>query len=180
MVKNGKECFIILIHTFFISFIINLFIVLYSIYSLVNIIVFHNLQGLKFIKKFLLPFVFSTILFFIVIIIFYPIFTAKSLIFPYSLSKFDIALEYPTVWNYIKNLYCITCFIAIYLSVFSLQSFIFVKKQKKQKKPHLLNLSNYNTNFDLLIGSNNKNEKVYIPEKGLYQNILVTGTIGSR
>lgn len=52
MVKNGKECFIILIHTFFISFIINLFIVLYSIYSFVNIIVFHNLQGLKLkVKK---------------------------------------------------------------------------------------------------------------------------------
>lgn len=135
---------------------------------------------MKFIKRFLLPFVFSTILFFIVIIIFYPIFIAKSLIFPYSLSKFDIALEYPIIWNYIKKLYCITCFIAIYLSVFSLQSFIFVKKQKRQKKPHLLNLSNCNTNFSLLIGLNNKNEKVYIPEKGLYQNILVTGTIGSR
>lgn len=52
MVKNGKECFVILIHTFFISFIINLFIVLYAIYSLVDIIIFHNLQGFRLkIKK---------------------------------------------------------------------------------------------------------------------------------
>ena len=31
----------------------------------------------------------------------------------------------------------------------------------------------------ILIGKNNNNEKVFIPEKGLYQNILITGTIGT-
>lgn len=54
MVKNGKEvCIIILIHLFFISFIINLFIVFYSIYSLVDMLIFHNSQGsiLKLKKK---------------------------------------------------------------------------------------------------------------------------------
>ena len=46
MVKNGRECSeIILIHLFFISFIINLFIVFYSIYSLVDSVLFHNMQG---------------------------------------------------------------------------------------------------------------------------------------
>ena len=46
MVKNGKECFqIILIHLFFISFIINLFVVFYSVYSLADTILFHNMQG---------------------------------------------------------------------------------------------------------------------------------------
>lgn len=135
---------------------------------------------MKFIKKFLFPFVFSAILFFIVIIIFYPIFTAKSLIFPYSLSKFDIVLEYPIIWNYIKKLYCMTCFITIYLLVLSLQNFILIKKQKRQKKSSRPTISTCNTNFNLLLGINNNNDKVYIPEKGLYQNILITGTIGSR
>lgn len=53
MVKNGKEMlFIILIHTFFISFIINLFVVLYAIYSFFDIVIFHNLQGYRLkIKK---------------------------------------------------------------------------------------------------------------------------------
>ena len=37
--------FIILIHTFFISFIINLFIVFYSIYSFIDARIFHNSQG---------------------------------------------------------------------------------------------------------------------------------------
>jgi len=46
MVKNGKECFlIILTHLFFISFIINLFVVFYSVYSLADTILFHNMQG---------------------------------------------------------------------------------------------------------------------------------------
>ncbi len=36
---------IILIHLFFISFIINLFIVFYSIYSLIDVLIFHNFQG---------------------------------------------------------------------------------------------------------------------------------------
>lgn len=52
MVKNGSEVFAILIHFFFLSFIINLFIVFYSIYSLIDILVFHNIHGFRLkIKK---------------------------------------------------------------------------------------------------------------------------------
>ena len=52
MVKNVKGGFAILIHIFFISFIINLFISFYAIYSFLEILIFHNLQGFKLkIKK---------------------------------------------------------------------------------------------------------------------------------
>lgn len=135
---------------------------------------------LNFIKKFLIPLVVSIILFFIILIIFHPIFNATTLIFPYSINKFDIILKYPVVWNYIKKIYCITSFIAFYLLTFSLQNFILIKKQKKIKKSQKLELINNDTNYNLLLGNNSENEKVYIPENGLYQNILVTGTIGSR
>ena len=37
----------------------------------------------------------------------------------------------------------------------------------------------YNSPLNLLIGKNSNNENIYIPEKSLYQNILVTGSIGS-
>ena len=44
--------FNVLIHIFFISFIINLFIVFYSIYSLLDGFLFNNIQGSKLkIKK---------------------------------------------------------------------------------------------------------------------------------
>lgn len=48
-----------------------------------------------------------------------------------------------------------------------------------------LNLFNFNksisftSQLNLLIGKNLNNENIYIPEKSLYQNILVTGSIGS-
>jgi len=52
MVKNVKGGIKILIHIFFISFIINLFISFYAIYSFIEILIFHNLQGFKLkIKK---------------------------------------------------------------------------------------------------------------------------------
>ena len=33
--------------------------------------------------------------------------------------------------------------------------------------------------LQLYVGKNNLNQKVYLEENGLYQNILITGTIGS-
>ena len=65
---------------------------------------------------------------------------------------------------------------------YSFLSFIFYRKFFKNI--HNFNfLENKITNNDalsLLLGVNlDTNEKVYIPEKGLYQNILVTGTIGT-
>ena len=47
MVKIVKGGIKILIHIFFISFIINLFISFYAIYSAIEILIFHNLQGYK-------------------------------------------------------------------------------------------------------------------------------------
>ena len=53
-------------------------------------------------------------------------------------------------------------------------------KHINSKKSKLLHTQD-NSNFRLLIGTNSiTQEKIFIPEKGLYQNILVTGTIGSR
>lgn len=50
--KEGDIISNYLIHIFFISFIINIFIVIYSIYSEINFIFLHNLQGSKLkIKK---------------------------------------------------------------------------------------------------------------------------------
>ena len=54
MVKKvkGGDVIDILLTLFFISFIFNLFICFYSIYSFINIKCFHNLQGSKLnIKK---------------------------------------------------------------------------------------------------------------------------------
>ena len=53
---------------------------------------------------------------------------------------------------------------------------IFVKKQRNNKK-----IQTYNTfpPFSLKIGFTEFGNLIYIPEKSLYQNILITGTIGT-
>ena len=46
--KIKKVIFLqLLIHAFFISFIINIFIVIYSVYSEIDLILLHNQQGSK-------------------------------------------------------------------------------------------------------------------------------------
>ena len=108
---------------------------------------------------------------------------AKELIFPYAISTFDIISRYPTLWKYIKIIYCFTCFFNIFLFVNSVSKFILFKltntpnifKKEKTKKSEINNCY-----FKLFLGTNILKDNIYISEKGLYQNILVTGTIGSR
>ena len=56
--------------------------------------------------------------------------------------------------------------------MFFLSSF-FIKKKKKSL------IQNHAPTFGILVGIDDNDNKIYIPEKGLYQNILITGTIGS-
>lgn len=132
----------------------------------------------KFYKKLFVLFL-SFIIYFIMKCIFSPIFNAPSLIFPYSVTPFDIVAKYPIVWSYIKKIYCITFFLSTSLLTntlisninFPLTNFFSSKPQKTVFKPGI----------NLLIGKNSiSQEEVYICEKSLYQNILITGTIGSR
>ena len=135
---------------------------------------------MKFVKKTLIIVFISVLLFLIILYIFRPIFTATNLIFPYSVSKFDIALEYPIVWKYIKITYCVNCFITVYILINSLQKFLSINKieiHKKQKTETIV----VDNHLNMLLGTNEyNNQNIFISEKSLYQNVLVTGTIGSR
>lgn len=118
---------------------------------------------------------------FLVLIFFKPILTAASLIFPYSIHPFDIISSYPTFWFYIKTFYCCSLFFTIFLTLNSIcMSLKFKKKPKRKNDLKNSNLTN-KSNLNLLVGTNSKTKvPIFIPEKGLYQNILITGTIGSR
>ena len=68
----------------------------------------------------------------------------------------------------------------MFLTLNSFTIFFNFKKNPKKKENTDEDLINKN-NLNLLVGINSDNQKqIFIPEKGLYQNILVTGTIGSR
>lgn len=134
---------------------------------------------MKVFRKFLILFLLSIFFTFLFLIFFSPILTAKNLTFPYALHPFDIAQKLPKAWFYLKIFYCFSLFVTVFLTLNSLS--IFFKFKKKPKKNHSDEDLIDKNNLNLLIGINPDNHKqVLITEKGLYQNVLVTGTIGSR
>ncbi len=122
-------------------------------------------------------------------ITFYPIFTATEIIIPYGIHPFDICSNNPELWNIIKTTYIFTfIFSNLIISNFIYTRIIlklidFIKSYKNTsvtKENQISHPKNSENSLNLLIGLDEKsNSKIYIPESGLYQNFLVTGTIGS-
>lgn len=136
---------------------------------------------LKFFKTKFFIFLFSIFILVVFLLVLKPILTAKDVIFPYSIHPFNIAKVYPKVWFYIKIIYCLNLYIVIFLISNSIISFLKINKKSKCTNNPKTNDIELSSPFKLLVGINPKTEvKIFISEKGLYQNILVTGTIGSR
>ena len=133
-------------------------------------------------------FVFSLILFSIFcvigIICFYPIYSADSIMVPYSLHPYDICIENYELWKNIK-LYFIIFYITaslIYSNFFYtlfFRHFHFKRGFIHKKCNSCAKQFTDNSDLLLMVGKNEKNNLIFLPEKSLYQNILVTGTIGS-
>ena len=129
------------------------------------------------IKRFLFTFFLSSFLCFCNFLILKPIFYSNIVIIPYSFHPFNICEKAPDLWKLIKISYIIFGFItqllisnSIFLKIFS--------KPKKSKSTIQVPLNS--SELNLCIGKDYLSEEnVFIPEKGLFQNILVTGTIGS-
>ena len=83
----------------------------------------------------------------------------------------------PNLWNLLKIIFICSYFLgSITLSTILLAPFL---KKNAKKSMHATNNINHNK-LQLLVGKNiDTNEDVLIPESGLYQNILITGTIGT-
>lgn len=119
----------------------------------------------------------SFILLLIGIILFFPIYIAKYLIFPYAIHPFNLCSL--NIWKIIKILF----FIFYIISSIIISNLIYkIKNQNKNnKKLETKKITNslINSELNLLIGYTEKNIPIYICEKSLYQNILITGTIGT-
>ncbi len=117
-------------------------------------------------------------------VLFKPIYEATSIIIPYSLHPYDIYNTKPDVWHRFK-LYFIVFYIfsaVIYSNFF--YSLLFNRLHFKRNFIHkddlsLVKHSTNTTDLLLMLGKNENNNLIFLPEKSLYQNILVTGTIGS-
>lgn len=130
-----------------------------------------------FYKRFTFTILF--LLFFSIIFLFllYPVFVSNSIIFPYAFTPFNISQEYPEIWLTIKKLYLLF-FIFSNLIVSNLIYNYFIRDVilKKQKSTHRTSIS---STFALSIGYDSNNNLIKLPFKSLYQNILITGTIGT-
>ena len=108
---------------------------------------------------------------------------------------FDICIEQPVLWHYIKIAFIISYVgssIFIFNSIYSIFLSIYNKIAHKKDKfkinkhktthrhsflPSLIEKKSFNLN--LLIGLDENGQKITLNEKSLYQNILITGTIGT-
>lgn len=114
----------------------------------------------------------------IIFYFFYPVFTAKSVIIPYSLNNLDICERNPDIWLLIKQLFIIFHFLAGLIYSNYIYSRLFTKSASSNIPNNPLNLNSENS-LNLLIGKDSNKNNIYLPESSLYQNILITGTIGT-
>ena len=114
--------------------------------------------------------------------IFKNIYNSNNIIFYYAIHPFNICTEQPLIWNIIKLLSIIFYLFSNFIIFYFISKKIFKKIIKKEKRNNINNLNEKNyfpINLNLNIGFNNENNLISISEKSLYQNILITGTIGT-
>lgn len=137
---------------------------------------------MKKICKFLFILYFSFYFSVLILIIFIPVFDASSVIIPFSLNNFDIANSCPIFWYYLKISFCFSLLISLFLILnylFSLISFMLTSFFSNKKAPHKKSTFVSNNSCSVFLGQTASMENIFLPILGLYQNLLVTGSIGS-
>ena len=137
----------------------------------------------KLAHRFFFVIYFSVFLCIIGYILFKPIYISSSIIIPYSLHPYDICITNPALWKSIKFYFVIFYLISAFICSNSIYSLIFRNKfNGKLVNKNAVKSTSKSTNskdLSIIAGKDENNNLVFIPEKSLYQNILITGTIGS-
>lgn len=136
-------------------------------------------------KRLIFNFIFLFILLLFGYLIFAPIYKLDSVYINYGLTSFDICEKQPSLWFALKIAFIFSCILNSVLIFNTIYSKYISKINFNNNffKTEFISCEDKNASLDpdnlqLLIGKNN-NSLVFIPEKGLYQNMIVTGTIGS-
>ena len=108
---------------------------------------------------------------------FFPLFKSEEIIISLGIRPFDICYDNPILWKYIKTSFIIFYIFANYIII----NYIILRFNFFQNHLNIEESKNENnSSLQLLIGKDiSLNKKIYIPELGLYQNFLITGTIGT-
>ena len=124
-------------------------------------------------KRFVFNALFIFVLFIIHFLLFYNIYISDNIIISFAVHPFNICDKYPDIWQLIKILYILVTLISSLILINILYSSIFREKKSPRKI-----IAQKHTDLSLHI-FNNSNTSITIPESGLYQNFLITGTIGT-
>ena len=127
-------------------------------------------------KRFIFVFFFILIFSIINVFLFFSIYLSNNINIFFAVHPFNICYKYPNGWKLIKNSYIIISFFYYLILANVLYSNLFRKNPKSSSQKNVFTLDPY---FNLKIGLDGSNNNVFLPLKGLFQNILITGTIGS-
>lgn len=125
-------------------------------------------------RKILFNFAFIFVFLSIYILIFYPIYTSDMIMITFAANPFNICERYPEIWKNLKLYFIFITSISSLISINLVYSSIFTKKKNKR---NILEVSK--TGPNLFIANDKFGNPIILPEASLYQNILITGTIGS-
>ena len=139
------------------------------------------------IKRIFFILLFALLFNILILLFFKELFLADSIIITFSVHPFDLCKKYPDFWNTFKKIYIIVSIISslilsnyLLIKLKNIKFFkIFFKSEHISKAAVDKNINLKENQLNLLVGTDENNNNVYIPHKGLFQNILVTGTIGS-
>lgn len=131
-----------------------------------------------FKKRILFLLLIPLLLTFFIFFFFKDLYVSNTIIIDFAIHPFNICVEYPGFWNFLKISYIFLFYSSATIFMHSIYSFLFQSPTNSNKK--IISKKNpLITSFHLFIGKTCENQPLYIEEKGLYQNILITGTIGS-
>ena len=129
------------------------------------------------IKRFIFTIIFLILISICFYQLFFPIYQATEIVVSFGLHPSDICYDNPLFWKYLKISFI---FFYIFSNLIILNSLI-SRLQIFETSTVLQDKKDNNiSSLQLLIGKNILNQKnIYLPESGLYQNFLITGTIGT-
>lgn len=113
--------------------------------------------------------IFAILITFLYYLLFRPIFNSSSNLNS-NIKIFNLFLQNPELFFKIKISFLILSFFVSFILFKKIYSFFKVSSNEESQAD--------NDSFSLLVGKSLSGEKVYIPEKSLYQNILIIGSIG--
>ena len=124
-------------------------------------------------RRLLFTLIFLMVSLFVFYMIFHPIFTSSTVIINLPSSPLDICSSYPDLWEKLKLLYLVFFILSNIIYSNMIYPVFFNRDKLKISELRKVQMQDLHLN----IATSSIKTPIVIPKEGLYQNILITGTI---